>query len=67
MLDFSLKDVVEEIQGSEWEEKPVDLEEFIYSPEYLDLGGIKLSPIQLKIAQASTQILKKETLIELYG
>lgn len=47
-----------------WEEIPVPLEEFIYSKEYL--AHPPLSDVQMDIAHSMSQILKKETLDELY-
>lgn len=47
-----------------WEEVPVPLEEFIYSKEYLNHPP--LSEVQMDIAHSMSQILKKETLDELY-
>lgn len=47
-----------------WEEVPVPLEEFIYSKEFLNHPP--LSDVQMDIAHSMSQILKKETLDELY-
>lgn len=47
-----------------WEEVPVPLEEFIYSSEYLNHPP--LSEVQMDIAHSMSQVLKKETLYELY-
>lgn len=47
-----------------WEEVPVPLEEFIYSKDYL--AHPPLSDVQMDIAHSMSQILKKETLDELY-
>lgn len=49
---------------SVWEEIPVPLEEFIYSEDYLNHPP--LSEVQMDIAHSMSQILKKETLDELY-
>lgn len=50
--------------GNVWEEIPVPLEEFVYSEEFLNHPP--LSDIQMKIAHSISQVLKKETLLELY-
>lgn len=49
---------------SVWEEIPVPLEEFIYSEDYLNHPP--LSEVQMDIAHSMSQILKKETLDEMY-
>lgn len=51
--------------GGIWEERPVDIHEFVYGPEYLNLE--KLSDYQMQMVEAMTQIYRLETLIELYG
>lgn len=50
--------------NSIWEEVPVPLEEFIYSENFLNHPP--LSDVQMDIAHSMSQILKKETLDELY-
>lgn len=47
-----------------WDEQPVPLEEFIYSEEFLNHPP--LSEIQMDITHSMSQILRKETLDELY-
>lgn len=69
-LDFS--DLISSLSSSDFEEVPVLPEEFVYGYDYLDLtsGGerdIKLSEYQMTILNASTQILRRETLHEIYG
>lgn len=69
-LDFS--DLINSIKAADFEEVPVWPEEFVYGEDYLDLtsGGtrnIALSDYQLTILNASTQILRRETLHEIYG
>lgn len=48
-----------------WAERPVPLEEFIYSKDFL--GHPPLSEVQYQISESMTQILNKETLVDLYG
>ena len=62
-LDFS--EYIEFLEGSEFDEDPVDLETFCYSPQYL--GLLPLSELQMVMLRAMTQIYKKETLVKLYG
>ena len=55
----------EALEEDAFEEKPVDIEEFVTSKNYLGLPP--LSEYQYTMIKASTQIYKKETLIKLYG
>jgi len=57
--------VSEAIDDNPFEEKPVTLEEFIASDEFMNLPP--LSHNQLICVKAMTQIFSEETLIELYG
>lgn len=57
---FELDDLLNAIEGDVFEEKPVEIEEFVTSKEYL--GLMPLSENQLKLVRASTQIYRKETL-----
>lgn len=47
-----------------WDEIPVSLEEFVYSEEFL--AHPPLSDVQMDIARSMSQILKRETLEDLY-
>lgn len=62
-MDFS--DFINALGGNDLEEIPVGVEEFVRSPQYLDLPP--LSPAQYQIVKMGTQIYKKETLIKAYG
>lgn len=62
-LDFS--EFIEILDGDEFEEKPVDLQTFVTSPDYLGLPP--LSENQYKLIEKSSQIYKESTLIKLYG
>jgi len=53
------------LDGDEFEEKPVLIEEFVMSKEFLSLPP--LSDYQFQMIKAMSQIYKKETLIKLYG
>jgi hypothetical protein len=63
MSDFSA--FLDALQGDEFSETPVTIEEFVTSKNYLGLPP--LSELQYTSIKASTQIYKKETLIRLYG
>lgn len=51
--------------GEEWEEIPVEIEEFVTDEHFLGLPP--LSHYQYQIVRAASQIYKQETLISLYG
>ena len=63
MSDFS--DFIDALAGEEFEENPVQIEQFVTSKDYLGLPP--LSEYQYQMIKASTQIYKKETLEKLYG
>ena len=63
MTDFSV--FLEALEEDAFEEKPVDIEEFVTSNNYLALPP--LSDYQYQMIKASTQIYKHDTLIKLYG
>lgn len=63
--DEFFTDVFNALSGSEFEEMPVDIEEFVQSEEFCGLPP--LSEIQYTIIRAGSQIYKYETLISLYG
>jgi len=53
------------LSNEDFEEKPVEIEEFVESDEFLGLPP--LSQIQYEIIRAGSQIYKYETLVSLYG
>lgn len=53
------------VSGSEWDERPVEIEEFVTSEEFLNLPP--LSEYQYEIIRAGSQIYKLQTLTALYG
>lgn len=53
------------VSGTEWDEIPVEIEEFVTSEEFLNLPP--LSEYQYQIIRAGSQIYKKPTLVALYG
>jgi hypothetical protein len=58
-------DILDMLGGEDFEERPVTIEEFVTSKEYLGLPP--LSEHQYTAIRAMSQIYKKETLIHLYG
>lgn len=70
MFDFN--ELMNLVDGEDFEERPVDIEEFIYGFDYLNItdfgkNKIRLSENQLLLIRASSQIYKESTLISLYG
>ena len=64
---FNFDDVFNDISGTDFEEVPVDIETFVTSHEYLDMGETPLSDYQYELIRASSQIYHKDTLIALHG
>jgi hypothetical protein len=64
-VSFDFSDLIDILDGEEFEEKPVDLREFVTSPKYLGLPP--LSELQYELIEKSSQIYKESTLIKLYG
>jgi len=62
---FNFNDFLEVLEDDVLEEKPVPIEEFVISKDFLGLPP--LSEHQYTMIKASTQIYKKETLIQIYG
>lgn len=58
-------DILDMLGGEDFEERPVMIEEFVTSKDYLGLPP--LSEHQYTSIRAMSQIYKKETLIHLYG
>lgn len=65
MVDFT--DLIDILNDSQFEETPVDFDTFLHSPAYLNHPNMILSDHQRTMVEAITQVLKPETLIELYG
>jgi hypothetical protein len=64
-MSFNFDDLIDILDGEEFEERPVNLREFVTSPEYLGLPP--LSEYQYELIEKSSQIYKESTLIKLYG
>jgi hypothetical protein len=63
-MDFD--DIIHSLSNvGDFEENPIEIGEFVTNKDYLNLPA--LSDLQVKMIKAMTQILKKETLIALYG
>lgn len=64
MFDFD--DLINSIEGNEFDEIPVSIEEFVTGEDYLNLPS-PLSEYQYQLIKASSQIYKRDTLHHLYG
>ena len=64
-MEFDFNDLIDMLDGEEFEERPVDLRTFVTSPEYLSLPP--LSDLQYTLIEKSSQIYKESTLIKLFG
>jgi len=64
-VEFSFNDIIDILDGEEFEERPVDLRTFVTSQDYLGLPP--LSDYQYTLIEKSSQIYKESTLIKLFG
>ena len=64
-MEFSFDDLIDILDGEEFEERPVDLQTFVTSPDYLGLPP--LSELQYTLIEKSSQIYKEATLKKLFG
>lgn len=65
MIDFDFNEFLDALEGDLFEERPVSIEEFVTSKDFLGLPP--LSEYQYMSIKAMSQIYKKETLEHLYG
>lgn len=65
MFDFN--DLMNVLDGEDFEERPVDIKEFVTGEQFLNLPDTPLSEYQYQLIKASSQIYKRETLYNLYG
>ncbi len=65
MSSFNFDDIIDLLDGEEFDDRPVDLKEFVTSDKYLGLPP--LSEYQYMLIRASSQIYKRDTLNKLYG
>ena len=64
-MSFDFSDLIDILDGEEFEERPVDLRTFVTHPDYLGLPP--LSEYQYTLIEKSSQIYKESTLIKLFG
>jgi hypothetical protein len=64
-MSFDFSDLIDILDGEEFEEKPVDLRTFVNDPNYLGLPP--LSDYQHILIEKSSQIYKESTLKKLFG
>ncbi len=64
-MSFDFSDLIDILDGEEFEERPVDLQTFVTDPNYLGLPP--LSELQYNLIEKSSQIYKESTLIKLFG
>jgi hypothetical protein len=64
-MSFDFDDIIDMLDGEEFDEKPVDLRTFVNDPNYLGLPA--LSDYQYTLIEKSSQIYKESTLIKLFG
>ena len=68
MFDDFFDEALSALTGDEFEEIPVDIEEFVESENFLSAKEQKsLSEHQYALVRAMTQIYKRETLVRLHG
>lgn len=65
MSEFDFDDFFNALSDEDFEEKPVDIDEFVTGEQYLNLKG--LSDHQYSLVRAMSQIYREDTLIYLYG
>ena len=64
-MDLNFNDLIDLLDGEEFDERPVDLKTFVTSPDYLGLPA--LSDYQYTLIEKSSQIYKESTLKKLFG
>ena len=64
-MDLNFNDLIDILDGEEFDERPVDLRTFVTSPDYLGLPP--LSEYQYTLIEKSSQIYKESTLKKLFG
>jgi len=64
-MDLNFNDLIDILDGEEFDERPVDLRTFVTSPDYLGLPP--LSEYQYILIEKSSQVYKESTLIKLFG
>ena len=64
-MEFDFNDLIDILDGEEFDERPVDLRTFVTDKNYLGLP--ELSEHQYTLIEKSSQIYKESTLIKLFG
>jgi hypothetical protein len=64
-MELNFNDLIDILDGEEFDERPVDLRTFVTGKEYLGLPP--LSEYQYTLIEKSSQIYKQSTLIKLFG
>jgi hypothetical protein len=64
-VDFNFDDLIDMLDGEEFDERPVDLRTFVTDPQFLALPP--LSEAQYTLIEKSSQIYKEATLKKLFG
>lgn len=64
-MEFDFNDLIDILDGEEFDERPVDLKTFVTDKNYLGLPD--LSKHQYTLIEKSSQIYKESTLIKLFG
>ncbi|QBZ72362.1 terminase [Streptomyces phage Circinus] len=64
-MSFDFNELLNMLDGEDFDERPVSIEEFVQSEDYMGLPA--LSENQYKLIKASSQIYKRSTLVSLYG
>jgi len=64
-VDLNFNDLIDILDGEEFDERPVDLRTFVTGKDYLGLP--ELSEYQYTLIEKSSQIYKESTLIKLFG
>lgn len=67
MVGFDFNELENAVSGNDFETRPVDLDTFIHSDEYLNIPDMLLSDVQTQLIKATTQIYRRDTLHLLYG
>ncbi len=65
LMELNFNDLIDILDGEEFDERPVDLRTFVTGKEYLGLP--ELSEYQYTLIEKSSQIYKEPTLIKLFG
>jgi len=64
-VDLNFNDLIDILDGEEFDERPVDLRTFVTDKQYLSLP--ELSEHQYTLIEKSSQIYKEATLVKLFG